>query len=139
MRKTIAVAGAALTLAGTGTAVVAASSGGDTPPVASEPHLIPMQEISLPIIDGDRLEGSLSVTMVLAAEDADAAKRVTAALPRLRSTSLAAGLEFSRLHASPMRAVNAELLSQDVTAALQQQEPGVARALIVNVSARPAV
>lgn len=137
MRKTLAVAGAALTLAGTG-AIATASTGDPADNPAAEPHLVPMQEVSLPIIDGDRLDGTLSVTMVLATADEAAAQRVEAAMPRLRSATLAAALEFSRLHASPMRAVDAEMLSQDLTAALRKEEPGVARALIVNVAARPA-
>lgn len=137
MRKTLAVAGAALTLAGTG-AIATASTGDPADNAAVEPHLVPMQEVALPIIDGDRLEGTLRVTMVLATADAAAAERVTAALPRLRSASLATALEFSRLHASPLRAVDAEMLSEDLTAALKQEEPGVTRALIVNVAARPA-
>lgn len=136
MRKSLAVAGTALTLAATG-AIAAASEGESAIDVAHEPQLVPMQAISLPIIDGDRLDGSLHVTIVIAASDLAAAQRVTAALPRLRSASLATTLEFSSLYASPMRAVNAQMLSRDLTEALQQEEPGIARALIVNVSARP--
>lgn len=142
MRKSIAIAGTALTLTGAAmgaaTGAIAASERKAAIDIADEPQLVPMQEISLPIIDGDRLEGSLHVTMVIAATDLAAAERVTAALPRLRSASLAATLEFSSLYASPMRAVNAEMLSRDLTEALQQEEPGIARALIVNVAARPA-
>lgn len=137
MRKAIAMAGTALTLAGTG-AFAATAADDAAGNAAVEPHLVPMQELSLPIIDGNRLEGSLHVTVVLAAEDVAAAERVTANLARLRSASLGAALEFSRLHVSPMRAVNAEMLSQDLTAALKQEEPGIGRALIINVAARPA-
>jgi hypothetical protein len=137
MRRSIAIAGTALTLAATG-AIAATESGETAIDVTDEPQLVPMQEISLPIIDGDRLEGSLHVTMVIAAEDLEAATRVATALPRLRSASLAATLEFSRLYASPFRAANAEMLSRDLTEALQQEEPGIARALIVNVATRPA-
>jgi hypothetical protein len=138
MRRSIAIAGTALTLAATGAGAVAATPTDETAiDVADEPQLVPMQEISLPIIDGDRLEGSLHVTIVIAANDLAAADRVAAALPRLRSASLAATLEFSSLYASPMRAVNAEMLSRDLTQALQQEEPGITRALIVNVATRP--
>ena len=59
-------------------------------------------------------------------------------MPRLRSATLAAALEFSRLYASPMRAVDAEMLSRDLTTALQHEEPGISRVLIVEVAARPA-
>ncbi|MEW9854495.1 hypothetical protein [Novosphingobium sp. M1R2S20] len=137
MRRAITMAGAALTLAGTGT--VAATAGAEKgDPATIEPHLVPMQEISIPIIDGDRLEGSLRVKTVLAADDEAAAERVTAALPRLRSASLAAALEFSRLYASPLRAVDAEMLSKNLTEALQHEEPGVTRALVVEVAAHSA-
>lgn len=137
MRKAITMAGAALTLAGTGT--VAATAGADNgESVTLEPHLVPMQEIAVPIIDGDRLDGSFRVKTVLAADDAAAAERIEAALPRLRSASLAAALEFSRLYASPFRAVDAEMLSKNLTEALQSEEPGVTRALVVEVAATPA-
>jgi len=138
MRKRMAIAAAlgVLALAGTGS-LATASGGGEAPPDA-EPHLVPMPEISVPIIDGDRLDGAFKVKMVISTADPDAAERVTAALPRLRSASLAASLEFARLYASPMRPVDAEMLSRDVTAALQHEEPGIARILIVEVAARPA-
>ncbi|MET1754382.1 hypothetical protein ABVV53_02720 [Novosphingobium sp. RD2P27] len=137
MRKAITMAGAALTLAGGGT--VAATAGADkTENAALEPHLVPMQEIAVPIIDGDRLDGTFRVKTFLAADDAEAAERIEAALPRLRSASLAAALEFSRLHASPFRPVDAEMLSKDLTEALQSEEPGVTRALVVEVVASPA-
>lgn len=137
MPKKIAMAIAALALAGGGT-IAATSASAEDPIATGEPHLVPMQEISVPIIDGDRLHGSFRVRTVLAATDAAEAARITAALPRLRSASVIAALEFSRLHASPMRAVDAELLSGDLTEALKLEEPGIARALIVEVAARPA-
>jgi hypothetical protein len=96
-----------------------------------------MPQISVPIIDGDRLEGAFRLKMVLDTTDAAAAQRVTAALPRLRSASIARALEFSRLNASPMRAVNVELLSEDLTEALKQEERGIARALVVEVATSP--
>jgi flagellar basal body-associated protein FliL len=138
MRKTIAITGAALTLAATGTVMATSRPQDETAAAIDDPHFVPMQEIAVPIIDGDRLDGSLRVKTVLSATDAAAAERVTAALPRLRSASLAAALEFSRLHASPMRAVDARMLSQYLTKELQGVESGVARALIVEVAAGPA-
>lgn len=137
MRKTIAMAGAALTLAVTGT-VMATSRVQDTGPATTEPHLVPMKEMEVPIIDGDRLDGALRVKTVLSTSDAESAERITAALPRLRSASLAAALEFSRLHASQMRAVNAEMLSEYLTRELKSVDSGISNALIVEVAAGPA-
>ena len=133
MRKTMAIAGAALTLAGSGT--VTATSASDKDPVAAETHFVPMDAISVPIIDGNRLEGSLRVKTVLDATDEAAAVRLKAALPRLRSATLAAALEFSRLQVSPMRAVDAELLSAALTKALSQEAPGISRTLVIEVAA----
>lgn len=139
MRKIFAISGAGLILAGTAALAASATAAPNKADVAAvEPHLVAMPQISVPIIDGDRLEGSFRLTMVLAATDAKAAERVSAVLPRLRSTSVAEALEFSRLHASPMRPVDVELLSRDLTKALQQEEPGIARALVVEVATGPA-
>jgi PBP1b-binding outer membrane lipoprotein LpoB len=135
MRKTIAIAGGALLLAGTGT--VAATARGKTVDPAADPHLVPMEELSVPIIDGDRLDGAFMLNVVLAMPDAAAAERAAADMPHLRSASLAAALEFSRLYASPMRAVDTELLSENLAEALQNNGAGVSRVLIVKVAARP--
>jgi len=135
MRKIIAIAGSALLLAGTGT--VAATARGNTVDPAADPHLVQMEEISVPIIDGDRLDGAFKANVVLSMPDAAAAEHASAEMPRLRSASLAAALEFSRLYASPMRAVDTELLSESLTEALQADGLEVSRVLIVKVAARP--
>jgi hypothetical protein len=116
---------------------VAATAQGEAVDPAKAPNLVPIQEISVPIIDGDRVDGAFRVKVVLSMADAAAAQRASAQMPRLRSASLAAALEFSRLYASPMRAVDAEIFSANLTDALQEEEAGVSRALIVAVSARP--
>lgn len=139
MRKPVAATAAILALAGTGTLTRAsANDGGTAADPAEPPRLVSMQDISVPIIDGDRLEGAFKARMVIATADSAATARVSADMPRLRSATLAATLEFSRLHASPMRAVDAEMLSRDLTTALQHEEPGISRVLIVEVAARPA-
>lgn len=137
MRRPVAATAAILALAGTGTLTRASASDGAAVDPAEQPNLVSMQDISVPIIDGDRLDGAFKVKVVLAAADSVAAGRISADMPRLRSTSLAAALEFSRLYASPMRAVDAEMLSQHLTQTLQQEEPGISHALIVEVAARP--
>ncbi len=135
MRKTLAIAGSALLLAGTGT--VAATARGNSANPAADPHLVQMDEISVPIIDGDRLDGTFKVNVVLSMADAAAAERASTDMPRLRSASLATALEFSRLYASPMRAVDTEMFSESLTEALQAEDAGISRALIVQVAARP--
>jgi len=135
MRKTLAIAAGALLLAGTGT--VAATARGNSVDPADTPQLVQMEEITVPIIDGDRLDGAFKVNVVLSMTDQAAAERAATDMPRLRSTSLATALEFSRLYASPMRAVDTEIFSDSLTEALQSQESGISRALIVKVEARP--
>ena len=132
LRRRIATTVAVVALAATGTLAFAA------PAADAEPHLVAMDEITVPIVDGGRMDGALTVKLVLGTGDADAADRVEAALPLLRSTSVAAALEFSRLYASPMAPVDAERLSNDLGQALRQAEPAVSRVLIVEVAARAA-
>lgn len=103
-----------------------------------EPHFVPLDQITTPIFGASRIEGSLSLTLVLEAADADAAAAISSQMRELRAASLAATLEFSRLHASGFTPVNAEQLSADLTAALKRTHPGIARVLIVKVSALPA-
>lgn len=98
-------------------------------------NLVTMEQVVVPIIDADRVSGSLRFKLVLEVNDADVAAKATAELPMLRQASVAAGLEFARLNASGMRAVDAEQLDHDLTAALKAAEPGIARVLIVEVSA----
>ncbi|MBO9623757.1 MAG: hypothetical protein J7500_13705 [Sphingomonas sp.] len=98
-------------------------------------HLVPMDEVSVPIVDADRVAGALRFKLVLDARDDATAARMTAQLPALRATTVAAALEFARLNASGLRAVDAQQLDHDLTAALQSGEPGLARVLIVEVAA----
>ena len=98
-------------------------------------HLVPMDEITVPIIDSDRMAGSLYFKLVLEAGNDEIAAQVTKDLPVLRAASVAAGLEFARLNASGLRAVDAELLDHDLTAAIKAAQPGITRVLIVEVRA----
>lgn len=115
-----------------GGALAAGGSGGKG---EGDLHLVAMQPVTVPIIDADRLSGSLRFRIVLDAGSAAAAAEATADLPRLRSATVAAALEFARLNASGLRAVDAERLDQDLTRALKAEQPDLARVLIVEVGA----
>jgi hypothetical protein len=96
---------------------------------------VPMEEIVVPIIEADRVSGRLRFKLVIEAGSDEAAAKATAELPQLRAATVAAGLEFARLNASGLRAVDAEQLDHDLTTALKNAEPGVQRVLIVEVAA----
>lgn len=98
-------------------------------------HLVPMDEVSVPIIEADRVNGALRFKLVLDAKDATTAEEMTGRLPELRATTVAAAIEFARLNASGLRAVDAAQLDHDLTAALKAEEPGLSRLLIVEVAA----
>lgn len=127
MRKALALAAVASL---GGAAPVTASSGG-----TGDAHLVPMDELAVPILDGARPAGTLRLKLVLAMADAGAAERAGASLPPLRAASLGAALEFARLYASPMTPVNAERLAGDMTAALHGADAAVSRVLVVEVAA----
>ncbi|MGK6356448.1 hypothetical protein ACMGDH_14650 [Sphingomonas sp. DT-207] len=113
----------------------AQASGGEGAGVGESLHLVPMNEVSVPIIDADRANGALRFKLVLEARDAGTAAGMTARLPELRAATVAAALEFARLNASGLRAVDAARLDHDLTAALKTSEPGLSRLLIVEVAA----
>jgi flagellar basal body-associated protein FliL len=129
---------AAATAAVVGAASVASASAAPESSSWSETHFVPLETIEVPIVGPHRIEGSLRVKLVLDARDAGAADAIAKHLPQLRTTSLAATLEFSRLYASGLAPVNAERLRSDLTAALQRQDQGIERVLIVEVGAQPA-
>jgi hypothetical protein len=131
-RKTLAALGlAALPLPGGG---AQASGGGGAG--ADGLHLVPMDEVTVPIIDADRLNGALRFKLVIDAGSAETATKINGEMPELRAATIAAGLEFARLNASALRAVDAQMLDHDLTAALKVAEPGLQRVLIVEVEAR---
>ncbi len=131
MIKRIVAVSAATILAG-GATVAPAAADGPTP----EPHLVPMPNLAVPIVDGGRVTGLLNVKLVLSASDAAGASAITANMARLRSAAVAGSLEFGRLYASPFKPVNSEILAADLTTFLHEQEAAVAQVLIVEVAAR---
>ncbi|PZQ94494.1 MAG: hypothetical protein DI533_22085 [Cereibacter sphaeroides] len=109
---------------------VQASSGG-----AGDAALVPMEAISVPIVDSDRLIGKLRFKLVLQAHDAGAASRIGAMSAQLRTAALNAGIEFARLEVTPTQAVDVAALSHLLDTALRQAAPGLDKVLIVEVSA----
>ena len=98
-------------------------------------NLVPMEQVVVPIIDADRLVGNMRFKLVLEAHDAASAAKATATMPALREATVAAALEFARLNASGLRAVDAERLDHDLSAAIKSADPGVSRVLLVEVAA----
>ena len=98
-------------------------------------HLVPMEEVTVPIIEADRLAGQMRFKLVLDASTAEAATDAINRMPELRQATVSTALEFARLNASGMRAVDAGRLDNDLNAAIKAVEPGVSRVLIVEVSA----
>ena len=134
MRKPHLATLAALPLAlPTGAAL---ASGGAEESGGAVASLVTFRPIVVPIIDSDRVEGALRVEIIVEAADAEAAARMSAELPVLRASGVAAASEFARLYASGFRTVNVEQLDHDLTAAMQAADPGVKRILIVEVSAK---
>jgi hypothetical protein len=129
VRKMMFVAAAVLALAGPAASAVASGGGGE-----GELHLVPLEEIRVPIVDGARTDGVLRVRLVLEAHDAAAADELTAQVPVVRASTVAAVLEFGRLYASPMMPVNAAQLAGDLQQALHR-DAGVERVLVTQVTA----
>lgn len=129
----LALASALVLVPGGGAQASGGGGGGDAG--AEGLHLVPMEAITVPVIEYDRVTGALHFKLVLQAADDAAAAKVTAVLPTLRAATLAAAIEFARLNVSGMRAVDVAALDHDLTAAIKAAEPGVARVLIVEVGA----
>lgn len=135
MRKAISIA--AISLSGFGIGSLANAARPEQSPGMGQQFVV-LAEITTPIFGDSRVEGALSVRLVLEAKDADTAAALKVRMPALRATSLAAAIEFSRLHASGLLPVNAERLSADLNAALKREHPEIARVLITRVIAVPA-
>ncbi len=133
MRKAVRTAITAFSVLAASEASVAAR-----PSRSMAPQFVPLSEITTPIFGESRIEGALSVTLVLEATDMDAAQMLKARMPELRATALTAALEFSRLYASGYTPVDAGRLSVDLNAAMKRAHPGIARVLIVRLDAVPA-
>ncbi|WP_233503650.1 hypothetical protein [Sphingomonas psychrotolerans] len=113
----------------------ASGGGGGDGADASGLNLVSMEEVIVPIIEADRVAGNMRFKLVLEAHDAATAAKATAEMPALRETTVATALEFARLNASGMRAVDAGRLNHDMNAALKAAEPGLTRVLIVEIAA----
>ncbi len=135
-KRLLNVAAALVALAGASNVALASAAAGETN--SREPHFVALDAIEVPIVGSSRIEGTLRVKLVLDAQDGAAAEALGERLPQLRASSLAASLEFSRLYASGLAAVNAELLRSEMTAALKRDYPEVAQVLVVEVGAQPA-
>jgi hypothetical protein len=98
-------------------------------------HLVPMEGLDVPIVEGDRADGRLRLKLVLRATDEIGAQHIRTVLPELRETSLAAAIEFARLYATPFAPVDAARLARDMAAALQAQDHAIDAVLLVEVSA----
>lgn len=116
-------------------AVASASAANGVAPAVIAPQFVTMDPIVVPIIGSDHIDGALHVQLVLAATDEAAREQLTARLPELRAASVAGAIEFSRLYASARTPVNAVRLSRDLSAVLRAEDAGIARVLIVEVSA----
>ena len=112
-----------------GRALASGGGGGE------EPHLVKMEPIAVPIVDSDRVAGTLNFKLVLEAHDAATAEKLAAAMPTLRMAAIAGGVEFARLDASALRAVNVPDLDKTLTATLKASAPEIGRVLIVEVGA----
>jgi hypothetical protein len=113
----------------------ARASGGGGGAGAGGLNLVPMEEVIVPIIEADRVAGNMRFKLVLETHDAETAAKATAEMPELRETTVAAALEFARLNASGLRAIDAERLDHDMNAAIKAADPGITRVLIVEVAA----
>ncbi|HEU0065912.1 MAG TPA: hypothetical protein VFQ57_01590 [Sphingomonas sp.] len=99
-------------------------------------HLVPMREMRVPIVAGQRTEGRLMFTVVLQAHDAAGAARLEAQMPALREVLLADASEFARLYASPFTPVDAQRMAHEFTTVLHHQDAAVASVLLVKVAAQ---
>ena len=97
-----------------------------------------LDEIKIPIVDSNRVTGALRVKLVLQAADSASADAAARSIPQLRAAGLAGLCEFGRLYASAFSAVDVARLDAHLLAAIQRQDPQIARVLIVEVEASTA-
>ncbi len=112
--------------------VLASSGGGEG---GGTGGLIPMDMITVPIIDSDRLIGKLRFKLVLEPHDPAAATRLAGQAARLRMAAMSAGNEFARLQVTPSEPVDVEALVHILETALHGVDDGVQKVLIVEVAA----
>lgn len=131
MRKKFILSGMALTLTS------ASLSGAEPNLLAEPPRLVPIEPISIPIVDGDRIDGKLNYTLVIMVEDDETMKRLSGSGAALRAAALRGGLDFARLYASSFTAVDAGMLMENLTRAMKEEDEGITELLLVEVSAFP--
>ena len=131
--KRLLVAASVLAVAAAGGAGMALASDGSEPSGAAA--FVPLDDVAVPIVGSDRVEGTLRVRLVLEAADEGAAEGLKHRIPELRAASLAAAVEHSRLYVSAFAPVDAERLRSDMTIALKEANPAVGNVLVTEVGA----
>jgi len=123
-------------------ALATAAVGGSATPraagieqVGAESAFVALDEIMVPIAGTQRIEGALRARIVLAASTSGDADALTQRLPELRAAAVSSMIEFSRLHATALTAVNATQLRSDMMVALRAADPAVSTVLIIEVAA----
>lgn len=109
----------------------AAASESSSASAPSEPALVELGAIKVPIIDHGQVRGTLDLKLALDSRDATAATEMNAALPLLRAVARDAAGEYARLYASPVEAVDTQLLADALGRALQQRQPGLRQVLVL--------
>lgn len=128
-----ATAAAVPTQAETGQTETEAKKADPIPP--PDPSFVVMEPIDAPIIDSGRIDGVLHLSLAVKTKSAENAAELTKRMPELRAASLAAAIEFARLHASPYAPVNVARLSAMMAAPIKRLDRGIEKVLIVKVSA----
>ncbi|MBO9725468.1 MAG: hypothetical protein J7530_13910 [Novosphingobium sp.] len=131
-----AVATAAPTQAETNNAEAKNAGGKKADPIPPpDPSFLVMEPIDAPIVDSGRIDGVLHLSLAVKMKSAENAAELAKRMPELRAASLAAAIEFARLHASPYAPVNVARLSAMMAPPIKQLDTGVEKVLIVQVSA----
>jgi hypothetical protein len=99
------------------------------------PQFVTLTELRVPIVQGDRADGRLLVTLALKVDDSAEAAAINGVMPAVRERAMMATSEFARLHASPYLPVDAERLAKAIDGALHDQVPGAYMLLVTKVSA----
>lgn len=100
-----------------------------------DPSFVVMDPIDAPIVDSGRIDGVLHLSLAVKMKSAENAAELSKRMPELRAASLAAAIEFARLHASPYAPVNVARLSAMMAPPIKRLDKGVEKVLIVKVSA----
>ena len=102
---------------------------------AIERDFVPLDEIVVPIAGTQRIEGALRARITLAASTPEAAAAMTERLPEFRAAAVSSMIEFSRLYATGLTAVDATQLRADMIVALRAVDPAIGNVLITEVAA----